>query len=262
MSANQLQDRTVSGTVTDDKGVPLPGANIVEKGTTNGVQSNFDGEFSISVSDENAVLVVSYIGFEKIEIAANAESEMNISLAVNAASLEEVVVTGYGTKFKSDVTSSIATVQPEEATIVPTNDLAEMLRGKAAGVQITQGSAAPGSSSNILIRGQRSINGGNNPLVIVDGVPVGDINIVNPNDVASIDILKDAAAQAIYGARASNGVVLITTKTGATGKAQVSYTGFSGIQQITPQFDVFSPQEYIQLKREANRTVNGGDIPT
>ena len=250
----------VSGNVTDGKTAePLPGVNVLVKGTNNGTVTDVAGNYTLSVPDENDTLVFSSIGFTTQEVPLNGRTVLDIALAEDVQSLEEIVVTGYGTQLKTDVVSSIATVSPEEATVVPTTDLGEMLRGKAAGVQVTLGSAAPGSSSNILIRGQRSITGNNSPLIIVDGVPVGDINAVNPADVASIDILKDAAAQAIYGARASNGVILITTKTGTVGKAQISYTGFAGVQQINPNFDVFTPEEYIQLKREANRTVNGGD---
>ncbi len=256
----QNQKLEIKGIVTDQYGTPLPGAAILEKGTQNGAQSDFDGQFNIEVKNEDAVLVVSYVGFATQEIVVGNRKNINISLEESVLDLNEVVVTGYGTRFKTDVMSSISSIKAEEVTKVVSTDLGEMLRGKATGVQITSASAAPGASSDILIRGRRSIGGqngaGNDPLIIVDGVTVGNINSVNPADISSIDILKDAAAQAIYGARASNGVILITTKTGTTGKAQISYSGFYGIQSINPNFDVFTPQEYIQLKREAYRTVN------
>ena len=257
---DKLQEFSVSGTITDTNGQPLPGATILEKGTQNGVQTNFDGQFDLDVKNGAAVLVVSYIGYATQEIVVGNRKNINITLIESAVDLSEVVVTGYGTRFKTDVMSSISSVKAEDVTKVVATDLGEMLRGKASGVQISLGSAAPGSSSDILIRGRRSIGGsngaGNDPLIIVDGVTVGDINSINPADISSIDILKDAAAQAIYGARASNGVILITTKTGTTGKAQISYSGFYGIQNINPNFDLFTPDEYIQLKREAYRTVN------
>ncbi|MBD8081016.1 SusC/RagA family TonB-linked outer membrane protein [Chryseobacterium caseinilyticum] len=172
--------------------------------------------------------------------------------------IEQVVIVGYGSKKKSDVISSVVKVKAEDLVKVATSDIGEMLRGKAAGVQVTLANGAPGSSSNIQIRGQRSISGGNNPIVIVDGVRVGSINDVNANDIESMEVLKDAAAQSIYGARASNGVILITTKRGKDGKARVNYTGFSGFQTINRNFDIYSGDEFVQLKREAFRTNNGG----
>ncbi|UQB69065.1 SusC/RagA family TonB-linked outer membrane protein [Epilithonimonas zeae] len=172
--------------------------------------------------------------------------------------IEQVVIIGYGAKKKSDVISSVVKVNAEDLTKVATSDVGEMLRGKAAGVQVTLANGAPGSSSNIQIRGQRSISGGNNPIVIVDGVRVGSINDVNANDIESLEVLKDAAAQSIYGARASNGVILITTKRGKSGKAKVTYNGFSGYQTINRNFDIYSGEEFAQLKREAFRTNNGG----
>ncbi|WP_445734296.1 TonB-dependent receptor [Mariniflexile sp.] len=253
----KAQKFTVSGTVKDSNGQPLPGATVIEKGTQNGAQTDFDGQFNLEVKNGEAVLVVSYIGFATQEIAVGNRKNINVALVESVQGLDEVVVTGYGTRFKTDVMSSISSVKAEEVTKVVSTDLGEMLRGKAAGVQVSLGSAAPGSSSDILIRGTRSLGANNAPIIIVDGVTVGqNINSINPADINSIDILKDAAAQAIYGARAANGVILITTKTGTTGKAQVSYSGFYGIQSINPNFDLFTPQEYIQLKREAYRTVN------
>lgn len=247
----------VSGTVTaQNDGSSLPGVNVLVKRTSNGTITDVEGNYAISVPNENDTLVFSSVGFTTLEVPVNGRTELDIVLVEDIQSLNEIVVTGYGTQLKTDVVSSIATVSPEDATKVPSLDLGEMIRGRAAGVQVSLGSGAPGSSSNILIRGQRSVTGDNDPLVIVDGVPVGNLNWVNPADIASIDILKDAAAQAIYGARASNGVILITTKKGVKGKAQVTYDGFYGVQQIKPNFDVFTPEEYTQLKREAHRTVN------
>ncbi len=162
-------------------------------------------------------LLFSYLGMQNASITVGDNSEINVSLQTSAV-LEEVVVVGYGTTKKSDVISSVSSVKPEDLTKVATSDIGEMLRGKAAGVLVTLANGGPGSSSNILIRGQNSINGGNSPIIIVDGVPVGNINDINANDIASMEILKDAASQSIYGACASNGVILITTKRGKEGK--------------------------------------------
>jgi TonB-linked SusC/RagA family outer membrane protein len=170
--------------------------------------------------------------------------------------LETVVVVGYGTQKKSDIISSVASINPEKVTRNATLDVGEMLRGKAAGVYVTTSDAGPGGSSNILIRGRSSISGGTNPIIIADGVPIGSINDLNPNDIASIEILKDAAAQAIYGARASNGVILITTKRGKAGKVTVNYNGYYGTQSVKRNFDVYTGSEFAQLKREADRAVN------
>lgn len=157
---------------------------------------------------------------------------------------------------KSDVISSVTTIKAENMTKAVTLDVGEMLRGRAAGLQITTSNAGPGGSSNIQVRGTNSISGGTDPIVVVDGVVVGSINDVNPNDIASVEVLKDAAAQAIYGARAANGVLLITTKRGTTGAVQVNYQGYYGIQNVKRNFDVYSPEEFIQYKREAYRTTN------
>ena len=198
------------------------------------------------------------MGFKTKEVEIGDSNTYNIFLDEENMSLDEIVVVGYGTQKKSDIISSVTSVKSETINRVPSTDIGDMLKGQAAGVFITTSDAGPGSSSNILIRGRSSINGGNNPIVIVDGVPVGNINEVNANDIASIEILKDAAAQAIYGARASNGVILITTKRAAEGKSSVSYNGFYGMQYINRNFDVYSPEEYAMLKREAYRTTNGG----
>lgn len=263
-TTKNVQQLAITGVIYNENGMPLPGASIIEKGTQNGTQSDFDGQFSLVVKNTDAILIITYIGYISQEIPVGNQKNINITLAESVEGLEEIVVIGYGSRSKKDVMSAISSVKPEEVTKVVSTDLGEMLRGKAPGVQVTLNSAAPGSSSNILIRGNRSIGGqlgaGNGALIIVDGITVGDINSINPADIDSIDILKDAAAQAIYGARASNGVILITTKRGTSGKPKISFSSLYGIQEIIPNFDVFTPQEYIQLKREAFRTINGGEF--
>ena len=251
------QDKNIEGIVSDNSGIPLPGVTVIKKGTKIGTSTDFGGNFNLT-ANTGEIIVFSYVGFKTKEVEIGDSNTYNIFLEEENMSLDEIVVVGYGTQKKSDIISSVTSVKSETINRVPSTDIGDMLKGQAAGVFITTSDAGPGSSSNILIRGRSSINGGNNPIVIVDGVPVGNINEVNANDIASIEILKDAAAQAIYGARASNGVILITTKRAAEGKSSVSYNGFYGIQYINRNFDVYSPEEYAMLKREAYRTTNGG----
>lgn len=250
------QQKTITGTVVDVDGMPLPAVNITIDGTTNGAQSDFDGNFSIEAGSDNT-LTFSYIGMNSVSIVVGNQTNIQVVLEESAESLDEVVVVGYGERRKSDLVSSVASVKPAEMIKVPTADIGEMLRGKTAGVQVTLSDGGPGSSSSILIRGKNSINGGNDPIVIADGVPVGNINDINPNDIESLEILKDAAAQAIYGARASNGVILITTKRGK-GKTKVNYTGYTGINTINRNFDIYTGDEFAQMRREAVRSANLG----
>lgn len=250
------QSRVISGKVTDDYGESIPGVNVVEKGTTNGVITNLDGAYSLNVGSDESVLVFSFVGMEEQELPVVGRSQINVVMQTSFIGMDEVVVVGYGVQKKSDVISSVVSVNADRANKVPTTDIGEMLRGKATGVYVTLGDAAPGSSSNILIRGSRSLTAGNAPIVIADGVPVGGINDINPNDIESIEILKDAAAQAIYGARASNGVILITTKRAKEGVTTIDYNGYYGLQTVKRNFDMYSGEEFAQLKREAYRADN------
>lgn len=251
------QQKTISGKVVDIGGLPIPGVNVIVKGENKNTQTNFDGIFSIKASSSNT-LVFSFIGMDDMVITVGNQTNLIVTLKDSSLALDEIIVVGYGTKKKSDVISSVASVKSADLIKVATSDVGEMLRGKAAGVQVTLSDGGPGSSSSIQIRGKKSINGSNEPIVIADGIVIGNINDINANDIASLEILKDAAAQSIYGARASNGVILITTKRGKTGKAKVSYNGFSGVQTINRNFDIYSGEEFAQLKREAYRTSNNG----
>lgn len=255
---NAVPVRTVSGRITDGTATPIPGVNVIEKGTTNGTSSDADGRYSIGLTGENAVLVFSAIGFITQEVVVNNRSVIDVTLAEDVRSLEEVVVVGYGTQRKSDVMSSVSTVNVDKATSVASTNVSEMLRGQATGVQITLADPRPGGLSTILIRGTNSIQGGNDPLIVLDGYPIADINDVSPDDIVSIEILKDAAAQAIYGARASNGVILITTRRGKEGRMNVTYHGYTSVSKLTKNFDLYSPEEFAQLRREAQRTTFGG----
>ena len=249
---------SVTGRVTDAEGEPLIGATVQEGGTTTGTVTDIDGAFRLSVSGGDASLQVSYIGFAALEVPIEGRNELSIVLEPDFAQLDEVVVVGYGSVRKSDVVGSVASVEVDEATSIPTTNVGEMLRGRAAGVQVNLADARPGGTSNIVIRGKVSLVG-NDPLIIVDGVPYDDINNVAPEDITSIEVLKDASSQAIYGARAANGVILITTRRGQAGKLQVDYHGYTTTQQLTKNFDLYSGEEFAQLRREAQRTENNDE---
>ncbi|MDO6472214.1 TonB-dependent receptor [Maribacter sp. 1_MG-2023] len=230
---------TITGTVLDDTGQPLPGANVVEKGTTNGTQTDFDGNYSLNVSD-GATLVFSYIGFKSTQIAVNGQSSVNATLAEDAAALDEVIVLGYSTQTRGDLTGSVASVDVSEATKAPVVNAASALQGRVSGVTVVQ-NATPGSPPKINIRGFGTSNN-TNPLFIIDGLQTDDpfvLNSINPNDIDQMNVLKDGAA-AIYGARASNGVVIITTKGGGYNmdKPVVSIDTYTGVSTLanTPEF--------------------------
>ncbi|CAZ96586.1 SusC/RagA family TonB-linked outer membrane protein [Zobellia galactanivorans] len=247
------QTKSISGTVSDAMG-PLPGVNIVVKGTSNGVVTDFDGAYVIQNITDKDVLSFSYIGFLTKEITVGDATTLNVTLEEDAQTLDEVIVVGYGTQKKSNVVGSVTSVEVNEATSVPTTNVSEMLRGRAAGVQVNLSDARPGGGSEIVIRGNVSVApNGNSPLVIVDGLPFDSLNDVSPDDIANIEILKDASATAIYGSRASNGVILVTTKTGKSGKSTIDYHGYTTIQTLTKNFNQYDGQQYIDLKREANR---------
>lgn len=250
---NTLQQHTVTGTITDTDGAPLPGANILEKGTTNGVTADFDGNFSIAVANENATLVISYIGFATQEIAINGRDNISVNLAEDAAGLDEVVVVGFGTQKKVNLTGSVATVDGETLTKRPITNAASMLQGQVAGLRIIQDTGEPGNENlSIRIRGQGTFsNAGSNPLVLIDGVD-GNLSDLDPNDIDNISVLKDAASASIYGSRAANGVILVTTKSGKTGAFTVEYNLNTAIHTPTKLFDIITNSaEYMDLWNEA-----------
>ena len=223
----------LSGSISDSEGQPLPGASIVEKGTSNGTQSDFDGNYTMEVANGNAVLIVSYIGYATKEISLNGQSVLDIVLEESAAGLEEVVVVGYGTMKKADLTGSVSQVKTETLEAVPVYNMEQALKVGAAGVRVSQNSGTPGSRIEVRIRGGNSMIGDNQPLYVVDGFPVtGGIDFLNPSDIESVDILKDASATAIYGSRGANGVVIITSKRGAKGQdSKIEINSFFGNQE-------------------------------
>ncbi len=239
---------TVSGTVTDTSGAPLPGASIVQKGTSNGTQTDFDGNFTIDVPS-NATLVISYIGFATQEIAVQGRSTINVQLEESASALSEVVVTGYSTQTRGDITGSVASVDIAEATKAPLVNAAEALEGRVTGVTVTN-AGTPGGSPKIVIRGFGTSNN-TNPLYIIDGVQTDNPNIlnsINPGDIEQINVLKDGAA-AIYGARASNGVVIVTTKSGSYNQAEptVSFNMYTGVSRATNLPDMLNTQQHGEM---------------
>ncbi|GAA4268801.1 SusC/RagA family TonB-linked outer membrane protein [Hyunsoonleella aestuarii] len=252
-SAN-AQSVDVSGNVQDNTGFPIPGVNVLVKNTTNGAVTDFDGNFTVSGVDIGSVLIFSYIGYVSKEVIVNDSTSLVIKLDEDLAQLDEVIVVGYGTQKKSNVVGSVVSVDLEEATATPTTNVSEMLRGRAAGVQVNLADARPGGDSNIVIRGSVSVApNGNGPLIIVDGLPFDSLNDIAPDDIANIEVLKDASSTAIYGSRASNGVILVTTKRGKAGKILVNYHGYTTVQSLTKNFNQYTGQQYIDLKREANR---------
>jgi TonB-dependent starch-binding outer membrane protein SusC len=254
---SMAQTRTITGKIFSPDNNPLAGATVQLKNARIATKTGSDGRYIINVPEHSTgTLVITYVGYETKEIEIGNASSLDVTMKTSAGGLDDVVVIGYGTRKKSDVISSVASIKAESATRNATLDVGEMLRGKAAGVFVTTSDAGPGGSSNILIRGRSSISGGTNPIVIADGVRIGSINDLNPNDIESIEVLKDASAQAIYGARASNGVILVTTKRGKAGKLTVNYNGYYGTQTARRNFDVYTGQEFAQLKREADRAVN------
>lgn len=243
------QGITVTGTVTDESGDPMPGVNIAVKGTLTGVGSDFDGKYSINVPNKDAVLVFSFIGYTTQEVTVENRTIIDIVLNEDIMEIEEVVVVGYGTMKKSDLTGSISSVKSDEIKDIPVKSLAEALQGRVAGVFVTRGSGSPGGGSDIIIRGTASING-ISPLYIVDGVRMGTGNNFNMQDVESIEILKDASSAAIYGVEAAGGVILVTTKKGKTGdKMNVDFNAYYGARKAVDLPKLLNSADYIRAKR-------------
>ncbi|MFO7668712.1 MAG: TonB-dependent receptor [Bacteroidales bacterium] len=245
------QEREITGTVMDASiGESLPGATIIIAGTTTGTTTDMDGKFAIRVS-EGSILSVTFIGYISEEIEIGAESYIEVQLTPDLAQLEEVVVTGYTTVRKSNITGAISTVDAAELTKMPIVGVDRALAGKVSGVRVNQATGAPGDDVSIRIRGVGTI-GNNDPLYVIDGIPTkGALNIISPSDIESISILKDASSAAIYGSRSANGVVVITTKKGAAGKQTVSYNGYYGVQQHGKLTPMVNTAEYIDIYNEA-----------
>ena len=245
------QGVTVKGTVLDENKEPLIGATIQVKGENNGVAADLDGNFTLKVK-KNATLVVSYIGYLTQEVRLQGKTQITVQLTPDSKTLDEVIVVGYGTMKKSDLTGSVASVASKDIEGFQTSSVAGALGGQIAGVQITSTDGTPGAGFNISIRGVGTLTGDASPLYIVDGFEVSDIDYLSNSDIESIEVLKDASSSAIYGARAANGVVLITTKSGKAGKTTISYNGSATYRKISKTLDLLSPYEFVKLQGEVN----------
>lgn len=242
---------TVKGRVVDANGEPIIGATVKEKGTSNGTITDLDGNFVLETG-KGALLDISYIGYRSVEIASSVKP-LSVVLKEDTQNLDEVVILAYGTQTKRNVTGSMETVKFDELGDIPAAQFAQKLQGQITGVQINQGTGAPGQGMNIRIRGAASLSTDSSPLYVVDGFPiVGDINNLNPNEIESMTVLKDAAATALYGSRAAFGVVLITTKGAKTGKTNVSFNGYWGVQVVPEKGrpDMMNGTEWAQFRKE------------
>lgn len=242
----------VSGKVTDaDTGEPLPGVNVAVKGTLNGTSTDADGKFSLQIPDQGAVLVFTFVGYLTQEIIAGTQNEIDVALLPDTKTLNEIVVVGYGQTKKSDITGSIASVKGDDVNAYPATNLMQSLSGRATGVQISQNSGEPGGAVSVRIRGTNSVMGSNEPLYVVDGFPYSsNPTLLSNSDIESIEVLKDASATAIYGSRGANGVVIITTKRGKSGKTKVDYDGYVGFQTVRKKIDMMNAREYAQFYNE------------
>lgn len=249
--------QTISGKVVDSDGMPLPGVAVVLKGTTTGTATNIDGEYTLSAPDDG-ILEFSFVGMQSISMEINGQASIHVTMQPDAIGLEEVVAIGYGTMKKSDLTGSVMSVGSEKFDAQPITKMDQALQGRAAGVQVTQNSGAPGATMKIRVRGANSISGNNNPLYVVDGMVVSDIGSINVNDIASMEVLKDASATAIYGSRGANGVVLITTKTGKKGQSQITFETFHGVSNVFQKLPMMNAGEYA----EAVNFAEGSEIFT
>ena len=245
----------ITGQVIDPNGEPIIGATVMEKGTTNGIVTDLDGNFSLTVFPSHK-LQISYVGFQTQELNIGSNRSFKIVLKEDTELLDEVVVVGYGSVKKSDLTGAVASVSTQDLIRSGRTDAVGAMQGALPGVQIQRSNSKPGGEYNILIRGLNTISGSTSPLIVVDGVPGASLSNLNPDDIEKIDILKDASSTAIYGSRATNGVVMVTTKRGKIGKVKIDYSGYAGYRKYTNMPDMMSGEEYVQLAREAKRAGN------
>jgi len=274
----QNPDFVVNGKVTDNTGVGLPGVSVLVKGTSSGTATNADGAFTLSVPDQNSVLIFSFIGFATQEVQVKGQSNLAVTLMPDAKALEEVVVVGYGTQKKTDVTGSVTSISQDRIKDLPVSSIDQALKGQIPGMQVTQNTGSPGGGVTVRIRGNNSITAGNDPLYVIDGFPVSGggrgqdgvpgagnpLNTINPSDIESIDVLKDASATAIYGSRGANGVIIITTKSGKAGKGKLTFDAYTSIQQASKKLDILSAEEFAELHIESrnNGWLRNGGSPT
>lgn len=246
----------IKGKVVSDKGEELVGVSVTIKGSTTGTITDVNGSFSLNVPDASAVLVFKYLGFTTQEVAVGTQTMLNVKLVTEASSLNEVVVVGYNIVKKSDVTGAVTSVSAEDIKSRPVANALEAIQGKAAGVDVTT-NERPGQLGSVQIRGTRSLSASSSPLYVVDGIPLisGGIETINPNDIESMDILKDASATAIYGSRGANGVIIVTTKRGKNGKTSLNYVGTTTVENINNRQDMMDAGQYIEFRRDAYRRI-------
>ena len=236
------QNRTVTGKVTSTGGASLPGVTVTQKGTSNATVTNEQGSYSISLPAGTAVLVFSSVNFRAEEVNVGDRSVINVSLADTATVLSDVVVIGYGNQNRKQLTSAITTVKPDEFNRGAIVDPAQLLQGKVAGLNITA-SGNPNAPAAVILRGASTLNSSQSPFYVIDGVPGADISILAPDDIATFDVLKDAAATAIYGNRAANGVIMVTTKKGRKGQATISYSGYVGLEKVSKRLEMMNSDQ-------------------
>ena len=252
------QNRTVKGTVTDNHGQPLIGVSVKSKESNRLAITKPDGSYQITLTSQDKTLIFTYLGFHQKSVLINQLSQINVVLSENISMMKEVVVIGYGTAQRKDITGSVGSVNISELQKAPVKTFDEALAGRVAGVQVTSSEGQPGSNINITIRGNNSITQSNYPLFVIDGFPVesasdysvNPLNTIDPNDIESIDILKDASATAIYGARGANGVVMVTTKRGKIGKPVITYNFYYGLQENNRRVSSLNPFEFVKLQFE------------
>ena len=247
-------EQNVSGKVIDETGGALVGVSILIKGTQKGTVTNQDGDYTINVPDPQTVLVFSFVGYQPEEVVVGTRTKIDLTLKIDDKTLNEIVVVGYGTVKKNDLTGAVATVPVEEMKKIAVTSLDQALQGRASGVQITQNSGAPGGSTTIRIRGGNSIQGDNEPLYVIDGIPFKNdgagsgssfnvLSTLNPSDIETMSVLKDASSTAIYGSRGANGVVIITTKRGKAGKSTINFESYYGVQEVRKYYSVLNARE-------------------
>lgn len=253
-AGSSKNEKTISGKVTDDKGDGLPGVSIVLKGSQQGTSTDAEGNYQLTLPDGPSVLIFSFVGYVSIEKTITNESKLDITLATDTKSLQEIVVVGYGTQKRANVTAAISSVPMSEIKDMPVSNVATALQGKIPGVVIQQNNGTPGSTPAIKVRGFGSISAGNSPLIVVDGNIVGPsiFSNLNTNDIESMDVLKDASSTAIYGSKGSNGVILITTKKGKSGKPSVNLDVFTGFQQVSKKIDLINSQQFAEFGKDAS----------
>ena len=271
------QNIDITGTIIDEDANPLPGASILIEGSTVGASSDFDGNFNLSINGNTKTLVVSFIGYKTKKVSITDSKNYNIQLDVDSNNLDEVVVVGYGTQRKSDITGAVSSVEVDGTAAQQNRTVDQLLQGRVAGVQVTQNAGAPGSGVSVRIRGASRLRGNNEPLYVVDGIIISSagedasnpgggnslqesqngLNGINPRDIESMEVLKDASATAIYGSRGANGVVLITTKKGKSGKSTINAYITTSVSEINKKVDVLNGYDYAKYRNES--AVNDGN---